>query len=263
MAKHRLELTPRKEATRPWLLAALVLGLGVSLGWADQISPTTPRAGIRTAQPPGQKPTARPAPVTPAAPVRTPAVTPAKPRSPSGSTWTEGRHEPSRPKTVQTPLQKTEQQTEQRTGRFSPARPARTPAERPVNPRTSTPAEVAGRRDPFRLPSYMTAKGGGSENVMESEPGGVLPPGKRGLVISHLLLQGVVREQTSNKMIAVVTNETKVARFLYENDALYNGVVSKITPDAVYFKENVLDAKGRVTTREVVKRLGSAPGEGR
>jgi hypothetical protein len=109
----------------------------------------------------------------------------------------------------------------------------------------------------------MTAKGGGSENVMESEPGGVLPPGKRGLVISHLLLQGVVREQTSNKMIAVVTNETKVARFLYENDALYNGVVSKITPDAVYFKENVLDAKGRVTTREVVKRLGSAPGEGR
>jgi type II secretory pathway component PulC len=100
--------------------------------------------------------------------------------------------------------------------------------------------------------------------MMESAPpGGVLPTGKRGLLISHLVLQGVVREQTSNKMIAVVTNETKVARFLYENDSLYNGVVSKITPDAVYFKENVLDSNGRVTTHEVVKRLGSAPGEGR
>ena len=99
---------------------------------------------------------------------------------------------------------------------------------------------------------------------MESAPpGGGLPTGKRGLLISHLVLQGVVREQTSNKMIAVVTNETKVARFLYENDSLYNGVVSKITPDAVYFKENVLDGNGRVTTREVVKRLSPAPGEGR
>ncbi len=31
--------------------------------------------------------------------------------------------------------------------------------------------------------------------------------------------------------------------------------VSKITPDAVYFKENVLDANGRLTTHEVMKRL--------
>ena len=83
------------------------------------------------------------------------------------------------------------------------------------------------------------------------------------MLISQLKLEGVVREQTDNKMIAVVTNETKRAYFLHENDSVYNGVVSKITPDAVYFKENVLDANGRVTTREVVKRLGSAPGEGR
>jgi len=44
---------------------------------------------------------------------------------------------------------------------------------------------------------------------------------------------------------------------------VYNGVVSKITPDSVYFTENVLDSEGRVTTREVVKRLNPAPGEGR
>jgi hypothetical protein len=64
-------------------------------------------------------------------------------------------------------------------------------------------------------------------------------------------------------MIAVVTNETKRAYFLNEGDAVYNGVVSKITPDAVYFKENVLDSNGKVWTRDVMKRLGSAPGEGR
>jgi hypothetical protein len=83
------------------------------------------------------------------------------------------------------------------------------------------------------------------------------------LLISQLVFEGFVRQQAENKMIAVVTNETKRAYFLHENQAVYNGVVSKITPDAVYFKENVLDANGQVTTREVVKRLGSAPGEER
>ena len=64
-------------------------------------------------------------------------------------------------------------------------------------------------------------------------------------------------------MIAVVTNETKRAYFLTENESVYNGVVSKITPDSVSFTENVLDSEGRVTTREVVKKLNPASGEGR
>jgi hypothetical protein len=123
----------------------------------------------------------------------------------------------------------------------------------------------AGKRDPFKLPEVATAKPG-AENTTNSAsggPGGALPAGIRGLVIPHLVLQGVVREQTSNKMIAVVTNETKRAYFLHENDALYDGVVSKITPDTVSFKENVLDPDGRVTTHEVIKKLGAASGEGR
>ena len=119
---------------------------------------------------------------------------------------------------------------------------------------------AAGRRDPFKLPEIATGKGG--PGVLNSA-GGPLPPGVRGLVISQLRLEGVVREQVANKMIAVVTNDTRRAYFLTENESVYNGVVSKITPDAVYFKENVLDANGRVTTQEVVKRLGSAPGERR
>jgi hypothetical protein len=150
------------------------------------------------------------------------------------------------------------------TARSDPSKSAKPSAQRKAKTSTTEASQLAaGKRDPFKAPEIATEKVGGETILESAPPGGVLPTGKRGLLISHLTLEGVVREQTSNKMIAVVTNETGVARFLYENDSLYNGVVSKITPDAVYFKENVLDSNGRVTTREVVKRLGSAPGEGR
>jgi len=118
-----------------------------------------------------------------------------------------------------------------------------------------------GKRDPFKLPPPPPTGGRVSEGIPEST--GPLPAGNRGLVVSQIRLQGVVRQDVSNKMLAVVTNETKRAYFLTENESVYNGVVSKITPDAVYFKENVLDREGKVTIREVVRRLGPAPGEGR
>lgn len=122
----------------------------------------------------------------------------------------------------------------------------------------------AGKRDPFKVPEYEAGSGHGSESETNGAgPGGALPAGERGLVISQLILEGTVREIPENKMIAVVTNETKRAYFLHENQSVYNGVVSKITMDAVYFTENVLDAEGRVTTREVVKRMNTASGEGR
>jgi Tfp pilus assembly protein PilP len=143
------------------------------------------------------------------------------------------------------------------------AKSAKTTAQRKTKTTPSQRAALAeGKRDPFKIPTFPTGKGNG-ESVMDSAPGGALPPGVRGLLISQLRLEGVVRQQTANKMIAVVTNETRRAYFLHESDSVYNGVVSKITPDAIYFKENVLDGNGRVTTREVMKRLGSASGEGR
>ena len=151
---------------------------------------------------------------------------------------------------------------EQTRGKVAPGRPANTPAERKTTA-PSPPVAEGGRRDPFKLPPEPVLHKATPEGIIQSESGAVLPAGPRGLLISKLKLQGVVREQTANKMIAVVTNESKRAYFLTENESLYNGVVSKITPDAVYFKENVLDTNGRVTTREVVKRLNPAPGEGR
>ena len=124
---------------------------------------------------------------------------------------------------------------------------------------------TSGRRDPFKFPPPPGK--GGAEGVPEGAgpggPAGPLPPGVRGLIISQLKLEGTVRQETSNVMIAVVTNETRRAYFLRNNDAVYNGAVSKITPDAIYFKENVLDSNGRVSTQEVIKRMGPAAGEGR
>ena len=128
----------------------------------------------------------------------------------------------------------------------------------PPVPKTPVEKEIVGRRDPFKLPGPPSQGPGVVEQAL-----GPLPPGTRGLVIGQLRLEGIVRLDTTNTMVAVVDNNTNRAYFLRENDAVYDGVVSKITPDSVYFKENFLDANGRVSSREVVKRLGSAPGEGR
>ncbi|HEY7678943.1 MAG TPA: hypothetical protein VIC04_00395 [Terriglobia bacterium] len=112
------------------------------------------------------------------------------------------------------------------------------------------PAQVsaAGRRDPFRP---LVVKGKGDELPAR------LPPGKAGLVIGQLTLQGIVRG-INGEWIAVVDNKTKRAYFLYVGDELYNGVVTRITAEAVMFDERVTDAAGRPRTREVTKRL--APG---
>jgi hypothetical protein len=146
-------------------------------------------------------------------------------------------------------------------------RSTRTSAQRRTKAAGSIRTESAeGKRDPFKLPGASAVRTA-METTLETAPEGGLPSGKRGLLISQVKLEGVVREQTgNNKMIALVVSTTdprKLAYFLYENDAVYNGVVSRITPDAVYFKENVLDPSGRVATREVVARLGSVPGEAR
>jgi len=130
------------------------------------------------------------------------------------------------------------------------------------SPRTTTPgilSTAAGRRDPFK--PWPTPGSGGHVGAGGAPTG--LPPGIRGLVISELRLEGVVRLESENAMIAVVTNYTKRAYFLRVRDAVHNGVVSKITPEALYFKENTLDASGRVATHEVEIKLGSAPGERR
>jgi hypothetical protein len=115
----------------------------------------------------------------------------------------------------------------------------------------------AGKRDPFNVPP-PPHPGRPGERLQ-----GPLPPGKRGLIIGQLRLEGIVREEASNTLIAVVTNRTNLAYFLRVHDEVFNGVVGKITDDSIQFKENRLDSNGGLEIREVVMKLGSRSGEER
>lgn len=100
---------------------------------------------------------------------------------------------------------------------------------------------ISARRDPFRNPLLLAA-------VPVN-----LPPGKAGLIIAQLRVDGIVR--APNGMLAVVSNTAKRTYFLREGDQLYDGLVQKISSESVTFEENTKDVFGRAITREVVKRL--------
>ena len=131
-------------------------------------------------------------------------------------------------------------------------------AKRISNPESSTPGRFGlGLRDPFRVPPPpRTAMEENDSKFARSRP-----PGSRGLLIAQLRLKGVVRDSATHKMIAVVTNRSNRAYFLREGEAVYDGMVAKITSEAVYFKENVFDARHEVHPREIVKTLNPATGE--
>ncbi len=112
-------------------------------------------------------------------------------------------------------------------------------------PAASQSSGVRQRRDPFRAIVVKKA---------EAEIPAQLPPGKAGLVIGQLQVQGIARS-IDGTWIAVVDNNTNRAYFLREGDKLYNGTVSAISPDHVVFMEETTDARGQKSTREVVKRL--------
>ncbi|MBI3896059.1 MAG: hypothetical protein HY313_09020 [Acidobacteria bacterium] len=110
-------------------------------------------------------------------------------------------------------------------------------------------ARSAGRRDPFRA---IVVK------RVEEIPAR-LPPGKAGLVIGQIQVQGIVHG-IDGEWIAMVDTNTNRAYFLREKDEVWNGTVSRITEDSVVFQERVRDASGRTQTREVVKRLEERTG---
>jgi hypothetical protein len=105
------------------------------------------------------------------------------------------------------------------------------------------------RRDPFE------------SLVSRQQSGGVknLPPGKAGLQVSTLRLDGIVR--SSNGMIAVVSNPQARTYFLREGDQLYDGRVEKIAMDGVSFHEVGKDAFGKPVERQVNKRIYASAGE--
>jgi Tfp pilus assembly protein PilP len=116
--------------------------------------------------------------------------------------------------------------------------------EKPVaekKPETKTTA--AGRRDPFISPVVRMSASGGSG----------CSSGKRCLAIDQIALKGVVKSDSG--MIAVVVNAMDKAYFLRENDPVFNGYVTKITPDSIIFKETFHDRVGKELTRDVTKTI--------
>ena len=107
------------------------------------------------------------------------------------------------------------------------------------------------RRDPFdTLLTKARAGNAAPEN---------LPPGKAGLIIDTLRIDGIVH--SPNGMIAIVSNSQQRVYFLREGDKLYDGSVQKIALDAISFNEIGKDAFGKPLERMVTKRLYPSSGE--
>jgi hypothetical protein len=143
------------------------------------------------------------------------------------------------------------------TGKMAPAQAQKTPAPakdaKPAGDVTKTtkPALPQGRRDPFiTLVGKQTSGSGPTLN---------LPPGKGGLQVSTLILQGIV--SGPNGMIAVVANPQKSVYFLRVGDELFDGRVEKIEIGNVIFHEVGKDAFGKPVEREVTRKLNPSSGE--
>jgi Tfp pilus assembly protein PilP len=133
-----------------------------------------------------------------------------------------------------------------------PAAPAAPAAQTAANPAT---APAGGpKRDPFDpLLGKTTAAGAPTPDR--------LPPGKAGLMIGTLRLDGLVRGP--NGMIAVISSPQQRVYFLREGDRIFDGQVTKITMEAISFQQAGRDAFGNSLEHEVTRRLYPSPGEQR
>jgi hypothetical protein len=136
-----------------------------------------------------------------------------------------------------------------KTGKAAAAKPAKAESSGASAPAETQTAAVA-HRDPF-LPLISEQKQlAGNEH---------LPPGKAGLVITSVRVDGAVRSE--NGMIAVLSNADQRTYFVREGDQLYDGEVEKIGLDGVTFRQNSKDAFGKAVERVVTKRIYASAGE--
>jgi Pilus assembly protein, PilP len=105
------------------------------------------------------------------------------------------------------------------------------------------------RRDPFVSLVNVQKEGGGPN----------LPPGKAGLVVATVRVDGTVR--SGDELIAVVSNPERHVYFVREGDHLYDGSVKRIDLDGVTFQEDSKDAFGKPVEREVTKRIYASAGD--
>ncbi len=149
-----------------------------------------------------------------------------------------------------------------------------TVAPAPSKPPAAKPAAAAGAKRPVEMPAAAAPEPDmvGTEPVNKRDPfaalinkgkdegaGIHLPPGKAGLVIATVKVDGTVR--SGNGMIAVVSNPGNSVYFIREGDRLYDGSVEKIGLDGVTFREDSKDAFGHPIERTVTKRIYAVAGE--
>jgi len=209
--------------------SAITLGLGMWMaaaapGLGAQVSPSTPNS-VKAALGAG----------TPAQ-----AAKPASPAAPKPTAQTAK------------PAGKPAGKTARKKAGKAPAKSAIKAVEKPSTPGSKPAAAESevkqARRDPFE--SLI-----GRNNKTQLN----LPPGKLGLQVSTLRLDGIVSAPSG--MIAVVSNPQARTYFLREGDRLYDGSVEKISMEGVSFHEEGKDAFGKPVERQVNKRIYSSPGE--
>jgi Tfp pilus assembly protein PilP len=228
------------------------------LAQSNPASGTNPQAASPAPAKAGQQP-AKPAAPSPA-PAKPADKTPAKASTPTPAPTAALKPAPQAAKpAAQAPAKPVTKAPAQQAAK-APAKPAAKKATKKVvkasAPATGTkpPAESemkVARRDPFESLIGRDKAG--------TDAGKNLPPGKAGLQVSTLRLDGVVK--APNGMIAVVSNPQSRTYFLREGDQLYDGQVEKIAMDGVSFHEMGKDAFGKPVERQVNKRIYSSPGE--
>ena len=211
--------------------SAIILGLGILVaaatpGLRAQVTPSTTnsaKSALQDAGKPAQqaaKPAA-PAATKPAPQAAKPVPGATKPGIPAAAKPTPQAAKPA-DKSAGKPAAKPATKAARKTGAKKP--PAKRAVEKPAIPGTATAAAESevkqARRDPFE--SLLGRQG--------SKGTGPLPPGKLGLQVSTLRLDGIVR--SPNGMIAVVSNPQSRTYFLREGDRLYDGSVESKQSDA-------------------------------
>lgn len=116
-------------------------------------------------------------------------------------------------------------------------------------PAVSHADEIVAKRDPFVALVNVQKEGGGPN----------LPPGKAGLVVATVRVDGTVK--SGEELLAVVSNPERHVYFVREGDHLYDGSVKRIDLDGVTFQEDSKDAFGKPVVREVTKRIYASAGE--
>jgi hypothetical protein len=248
-------------------LAALVSGGAVSA----QINPATAKASAQNAAQAANTSAAQSTSGT-AKPSQTSATNPKnnmntsatqqKPPQPSSTAKPQAQTKPAPAQMTKEPAKLTPPKDDKKkpptnaiTGKMAPAQTQKTPPAKDAKPagevtKTTKPVMPQGRRDPFiTLVGKQTGAG----------PTVSLPPGKGGLQVSTLILQGIV--SGPNGMIAVVANPQKSVYFLRVGDELFDGRVDKIEIGSVHFHEVGKDAFGKPVEREVTRKLNPSSGD--